>query len=333
MSTRTVSIHHIRAALTGARRRDLDVVPLLRQAGISPVLLGDSRARVTAEQASRLVGVLIAAVDDEFLGLGPARSRRGTFAMMCHAAVHSPDLRAALERATTFYSLFPGTPGFRIVEQDGDARVEMDISGAPDPDHFMAEGIMLIWHAVSSWLIGRRIPLRHMEFCYPEPPHSSEYDVIFGCPSHFGGAVTAVVFDRKFLTMPVVRDETALAEFLRHAPADLVAPPDYATSVGESVRRVLSQTLTSRTPSLESVAERLSLSPQTMRRRLAAEGTSFREIKDELRRDIAIAALARGEETVEDLARRLGFSEPSAFHRAFRRWTGATPGAYRASPP
>jgi AraC-like DNA-binding protein len=331
MSTRTISIHHIRAALSGARRKDLDVVPLLRKAGISPALLEDSRARVTAEQAAALVSVLVAGLDDEFMGLGPARSRRGTFAMMCHAAVHSPDLRTALERATTFYALFPGTPGFRILEEDGDARVAMDISGAPDPDHFMAEGIMLVWHALSSWLIGRRISLRHMEFCYPEPPHSGEYDLIFGCPSYFGLPVTAVVFEQKFLTMPVVRDEAAVVEFLRSAPGDLVATPDYATSAGESVRRILSQALPSRMPPLESAAERLSVSPQTLRRRLADQGTSYRAIKDELRRDIAIAALTRGEETVEDLAHRLGFSEPSAFHRAFKRWTGSTPGAYRTS--
>jgi AraC-like DNA-binding protein len=330
MSTRTISIHHIRAALTGAHRKGIDVTPLLHAAGIAPGLLTDPRARVTAEQAAHLLRIVIVATDDEFMGLGPARSRRGTFAMMCHAAVHSTDLRSALERATTFYSLFPGTPGFRVLEDDGDARLEMDISGAPDPDHFMAEGIMLVWHGVSSWLIGRRIPLRHMEFSYPEPPHSGEYEVIFGCPSHFGQSVNAAVFDDKMLAMPIVRDEEALAEFLRRAPADMVVGPDYETSTSESVRRILAGSPADRLPAVDSVAAQLSLSPQTLRRYLGDEGTSFRQIRDDLLRDLAIAALARGESTVEDIGKTLGFSEPSAFHRAFKRWTGATPGAYRA---
>jgi AraC-like DNA-binding protein len=79
----------------------------------------------------------------------------------------------------------------------------------------------------------------------------------------------------------------------------------------------------------EEVAARLAVSTPTLRRRLAAEGTSFQQIRDQLRRDVAIAALAAGAVSIEDLARQLGFSEPSAFHRAFRRWTGSAPRSYQ----
>lgn len=332
MSARTISIHHIRGALTGARRKGIDLDPLLHQAGIAPVLLDDHRARVTAEQAARLVRVLIATLDDEFMGLGPHRSPRGTFAMMCHAAVHSADLRSALRRATTFYELFPGTPRFRVRYRGGAARVELDIRGVRDPDHFMCEGIMIIWHGFCSWLIGRRIPLRGMEFGYPAPPHREEYDLVFGCRSTFGGGgTTAATFDRKYLAMPVVRDRAALSEFLRHAPADLAAAPDYATSAGQSVRRILEHAAPARLPSLDAVATQLSLSPQTLRRKLAEEGASFRQHRDDVRRDVAIAALTGSDDTVEDIAARLGYADPSAFHRAFKRWTGSAPGAYRSA--
>lgn len=329
MQARTISIQHIRGALAGARRRGLDLDPLLHAAGIAPALLADPRARVTAEQAARMVRVLIAATDDEFMALGPYPSKRGTFAMMCHAAVHSSDLRSALLRATKFYELFPGTPRFKIRYHAGEARVELQIRGVRDPDHFMCEGIMIIWHGFSSWLIGRRIPLLRMEFRYPRPPHSTEYDLVFGCRSHFGSKLTAATFDRKFLDMPVVRDQGALTDFLLHAPADLAAAPDYTTSAGESVRRILAFASPARMPSLEAVAAQLSTSPQTLRRRLAEEGTSFRQRKDELRRDIAIESLTEGPDTVEDIAERLGYADPSAFHRAFKRWTGTSPGSYR----
>ncbi|MQA63130.1 MAG: helix-turn-helix domain-containing protein [Actinophytocola sp.] len=329
MTVRTISIQHIRGALAGARRKGVDLEPLLHSAGIAPTLLSDDRARVTAPQAASLVRVLIATLDDEFMGLGPYPSRRGTFAMMCHAAVHTTDLRSALRRATKFYELFPGTPRFRIRCHGDEARIELDIRGVRDPDHFMCEGIMIIWHGFSSWLVGRRIPLRRMEFRYPRPPHGDEYDLVFGCHSHFGREGTAATFDRKFLAMPVVRDASALTDFLRHAPADLAAAPDYATSAGEALRRILGHANPTDLPSLDAVAAQLSTSPQTLRRRLAEEGTSYRELKDELRRDIAIAALSGGDDTVEDIAQRLGYSEPSAFHRAFKRWTGSSPGSYR----
>ena len=78
------------------------------------------------------------------------------------------------------------------------------------------------------------------------------------------------------------------------------------------------------------MAEQLHVSPQTLRRHLREEDTSFQEIKDHLRRDLAIYHLGRDELTINALAEQLGFSEPSAFHRAFKKWTGLTPGAYRA---
>jgi AraC-like DNA-binding protein len=84
-------------------------------------------------------------------------------------------------------------------------------------------------------------------------------------------------------------------------------------------------------PGAEQIAARLSVSPQTLRRRLAAEDTTFQQVRDQLRRDVAVAELARGDASIEELSRRLGFSEPSAFHRAFRRWTGTTPRTYQGS--
>jgi AraC-like DNA-binding protein len=85
-----------------------------------------------------------------------------------------------------------------------------------------------------------------------------------------------------------------------------------------------------RWPDLESVAEQMHISPQTLRRHLREEGTSFQGLKDQLRRDMAIYHLSRAELSLQQIAEQLGFSEPSAFHRAFKKWTGLTPGAYRA---
>jgi AraC-like DNA-binding protein len=79
------------------------------------------------------------------------------------------------------------------------------------------------------------------------------------------------------------------------------------------------------------VAHRLHSSPQTLRRHLREEGSSFQELKDHLRRDLAIYHLGRDELSIQAITEQLGFSEPSAFHRAFKKWTGLTPGAYRAA--
>ncbi len=334
--TRWAAAHHVRAALVGARRRGVDVAPLLEQAGIGPQELADEHGRVTGAQFVALTKALWDALDDELLGLASAPLRVGTFAMMAHAVVHcSPDLRTAVRRADRFYRLFPAGPRFELVEQGARARVEFDLSDYDDPDRFAAESLLVVWHRSASWLIRRRIGLHEVELGYPAPPHAIEYGLLFGTDCRFDAPGTAVVFDRTLLDQPVVQDEAALRAFLRRAPWDILARMDYGQEVSAQVRRLLNQALgdgaTTGLPGPEQIAARLSISPQTLRRRLAAEDTSFQQVRDRLRRDVAVSALARGDASIETLSDRLGFSEPSAFHRAFRRWTGATPRAYQGS--
>ncbi|WP_406859110.1 AraC family transcriptional regulator [Streptomyces sp. HUAS MG47] len=333
---RSVSAHHVRAVLRGAERQGVPVGPLLEQAGIAPELLDRDRARVTAACFSRLVRALWATMEDELVGFGPLPSKVGTFATMGHVVVHgSTDLRSAIRRAQGFYALFPAGPRFRLVEPaDADdetgARVEFDVSDYDDPLHFGAETTLAVAHRFAGWLLRRRLPLRRVELAYPAPPHVREYDLLFGAPCRFGAARTAVVFDRALLDEPVVRDAADLKVFLRRAPFDILARVDYGGTLTARVRRLLGRALPGALPGPEEIAGRLSVSPQTLRRRLAAEGTSFQQIRDQLRRDHAVSVLARGTASIEELSHRLGFSEPSAFHRAFRRWTGSTPRAYGA---
>ncbi|MFD9243313.1 AraC family transcriptional regulator [Streptomyces sp. NPDC059556] len=357
MLARSVSAHHVRAVLLAAERRGVATGPLLARAGLSPVLAeepliqermtapaagaAESAARVPAEQFGRLVRMLWATLDDELIGFGGAPSKVGTFATMAHVVVHgSRDLREALRRAGTFYSLFPGGPRFRLVEPvaglawtDGvdEARMEFDVSGYDDPLHFGAESTVLVAHRFAGWLVRRRIGLRRVEFVHPEPRHAREYALLFGAPCVFGAARTAAVFDRADLDEPVLRDAAALEVFLRRAPVDVLVAADYGSTATGRVRHLIGRSLPAGTvPTPEELAGRLSVSPQTLRRQLAAEGTTYQRLRDQVRRDHALAELTGGRISIERLSRRLGFSEPSAFHRAFRRWTGETPRAYQA---
>ncbi|MGA6224831.1 AraC family transcriptional regulator [Streptomyces umbrinus] len=342
--TRSVAIHHVRASLRGAERHGADITALLEQAAIPPRLLEVPLARVSPRQFARLTKAVWQALDDELQGLGPQPLKVGTFAMMCHAVVHcSPDLRSALERGSAFYRLFPGGPRFHLEEKPADeglaeekpaeetheARVVFDLTAFDDPDHYLAESATVVTHRFAGWLIRSRINLIRVEFSHPAPRHALEYDLLYGAPCSFRAPRTALVFDRAVLDRPVLQDEAELRAFLRRAPGDVLARLDYGSTAAAQVRRLLGQSLPDRMPDPQDVAARLAMSAQTLRRRLAAEGTSFQRIRDQLRRDVAIAALATGTVSIEDISQRLGFSEPSAFHRAFKRWTGSAPRSYQ----
>ncbi|MFI8512164.1 AraC family transcriptional regulator [Streptomyces sp. NPDC085460] len=357
----SVRVRHVRAVLLGARRRGADTAALLGRSGLPAGLLAepladagagvgaevgadfdaDGAGRVPARAFGRLVRRVWAALDDELIGFGGAPTRVGTFAMMGHVVVHgSRDLREAMHRAGTFYSLFPGGPSFRLVEPAGpagerggpdEARLEFDVSEYDDPLHFGAEATVLVAHRFAGWLVRRRIGLRRVEFAHPEPRHAAEYAPLFGAPCVFGTGRTTAVFDRADLDEPVLRDAEALADFLRRAPDDVLGCAEWGSTTTGRVRHLIGRALPAGpVPTPEELAERLSVSPQTLRRRLAAEGTTYQRLRDQVRRDHALAELSAGRVSIERLSRRLGFSEPSAFHRAFRRWTGETPRAYQA---
>ncbi|WP_433769379.1 AraC family transcriptional regulator [Pseudomonas putida] len=334
MRERTIASHFARAALRGAQRQGYDYSDLLQQLGISPELLDEPRARIAPEQFTRLLQSLRLALNDEYLGFGQGRSVPGSFAMMCHAVIHCRNLEKALNRGLMFYSLFPDAPRLTVTREDEMIRLSLDDSQLWDPDHFLSECLLVTWHRFGSWLIGQRIRLEQATFSYPRPEHGAEYDLLFSCPLVFnepesGTAQSSLLFHSRYLNMPLLQDERTLKHFLERSPADLLSRPDDGHSLSSQLRRLLSRD-SSPWPDLDAVAAHLHISSQTLRRHLREEGTSFQELKDQLRRDIAIYHLSRNDLPLQQIAEQLGFSEPSAFHRAFKKWTGLTPGAYRA---
>lgn len=330
MSDLTVSRHFVLAALAGAGRAGLDTHDMLRRAGISPELLKFEKARVNSRQYSKLMQTLWSDMADEFMGMGPRRCRTGTFATMCALVIDCPTLETVYQQAWQFSRLFEPTVCMRL-EDDGDrARLVMVIEGdVYDPMHFLQESILVIWHRLGSWLIGQPVELELAEFNYPRPPHGDEYRHIFHCPLAFNARETALTFDRRFLTAPVIRDKPEMRRFLKTSPADLLSRPDESNTYTGRIRALIGRDFSKPLPDFEWIAAELHTSPQTLRRRLKQENTSFQEIKDLLRRDMAIYFLGRPEIAINDIAHRVGFTEPSTFHRAFKKWTGVTPGAYR----
>jgi AraC-like DNA-binding protein len=330
MSELTVSRHFVEAALTGAQKKGFDIDALLLGAGISPDLLKIEMARVSSSQYSRLLQNIWNEMEDEFMGLGPRRCRTGTFATMCALIIDCPNLEAVYRQAFDFCRLFDPMVGMQLEQHGDEVKLVTVIEGEiDDPLHFFQESILVIWHRLGSWLIGQPVELVRAEFSYPEPAHGDEYRHIFHCPLAFNCSKTALTFSRRFLDAPVIRDKPEMRQFLKTSPADLLSRPDESNTYTGRIRALIGRDFTRSLPDFEWIAAELNTSPQTLRRRLKQENTSFQEIKDLLRRDMAIYYLARPDLAINDIAFKVGFTEPSTFHRAFKKWTGVTPGAYR----
>ncbi|MQX75781.1 AraC family transcriptional regulator [Sinorhizobium medicae] len=308
------------------RRHGVDAGPLLAQVGLPPVITGP----VPAEQYGALWHAVAQVMDDEFFGEGARPMRAGSFALLCHAILSTVTLEHALRRALRFLRIVLDDPHGELVVEDGLAQIVLEDAGATR-SAFAYRTFWIILHGVNCWLIGRRLPIRWVDFRCSAPPAGTDYRLFFGAPVRFDQPRTRLVFDAEYLKLPPIRDERALKHFLRHAPANILVRYRHDAGLSTAIRRRLQALDPSAWPGFETLAARMRIAAPTLRRRLKQEGQTYRSIKEDLRRTLAMEALAERGQNLAQLAVELGFSEPSAFHRAFRKWTGKSPAQFRRS--
>ncbi|MFC6672202.1 AraC family transcriptional regulator [Marinobacterium aestuariivivens] len=326
----SISVHYARTFLAGLERRGYDCDPILQRAGLHRRLLHNAQVRITPYQLSTLVQEAWRLSDDEFVCLGSRPSRFGIFPLMARQALHGSTLRSVYRRSCHFYNLVSEAVQFRF-EEDGDvARLSLTLARPElDPDHTLCEFLLLIWHRFPSWMIGRRIPLRRISFSFSRPGHAAEYRLMFPAPVEYDQACDGFEFSRELLNAPIVQTPSNLRTYMNRAPLDWFSRQAYYPIFTRRVLDQLEQSDSLATATMEEIATAMHTTTRTLRRKLTDEGTSFQDIKDGLRRDTAIHLLSQPSEPVAAIARTLGFSEPSAFTRAFKHWTGVAPSAYR----
>jgi AraC-like DNA-binding protein len=325
----TVPISLVNGFLAAAGAKDEVTERYLQQAGIARELLGELGARVTEEQFSTLYQALAIELDDEMPGVFSRPFRSGTLKFLCLSLLDARNLETALHRFGQFFHIV--LDDFRLQSRRIGPVAQVELCPNPDfgPLGPLGQELMLkLAHGVGSWLIGQKIPLLQVEFACEQPLHAFDHRYFFSGPVRFGCEATRMRFGTAYLDLPIRQSKRNLRNFLARSPGDWIFETFSEQRVGHRVRQFLAGALPD-LPTIEAAAEDLNCSVRTLCRRLAAEETSFQLLKDELRRDIAIQRLTETQDTIAAIGGDIGFDDPSAFHRAFRHWTGSTPGTYR----
>lgn len=331
MQKDTVSIHFAVAAVARLSAAQRDRV--LAAAGIAPELLAQPKARLPAPAFSALWLAVAREIDDEFFGLDRRRMKVGSYALLCRALLAAGTLERALKQMLRGLALFlDDVRGELVVGPAGRASIRIHNRIAePAARRFADETFLVMVYGLASWLVGRRIPLSAAEFGFARPGHAAEYTLMFSEHLRFGADATALCLDARLLAAPLVQTPATVRAFLRDAPQSVFLKYKNPDSWTARLRRRLRGSVGQDTwPTLETLAQELHVAPTTLRRRLEAEGTSYQRIKDQLRLDLAIDQLSRTDRPGADIGLQLGFGDPSAFYRAFKRWSGVQPGEYRA---
>jgi len=341
--THSVPMSLIHSWLEGPRSHGVDLENVLENAGLSSEVLKEhmdqragSEKRLNLDDMGLLLRTLWREMGDEASGFLSQPLRLGVFSMMCHAIITSGNLRRGLLRSARFISLLTDDLSLELKEKGDEARWIIHYRNPHRLDEsFFITSLFVIWIRLSCWMIDQPILLERIQFRFPRPAFVDEYPLMFPCRHYFSQPVNQVVFNRRLLSLPVQQDNESLAKFLHNAPESLLTQFRSDNSLTAQIKRMLLHRHGMQTElenmGFEAVSEELHMTTHTLRRRLKEEGNSFQEIKDSIRRDQAIALLDKPDLPLHDIATQLGFSESAAFNRAFKKWTGLTPGAYRES--
>lgn len=326
----SISNYFVTAVLKNVSRHGLDINKLLARAGISRRLFCEPESRVTTEQFATLQSIVMREMNDEMLGYAPKPLKIGTWSLQCHWLIHSRNLGQALKRFCLFYAAIDRGISVKL-SADGLVRklmfrVDEEQGGV---SAYSYELFMFCFHRFTCWLIEDNLPIQKVWLNYPLPEHQQEYRVLFPrTECVFEQTECAIFIDRALMDMPITQTPESLADFLKQPLLNILINDYYHQSWTTKVQAILRENL-EELPTLVEVAEILSIHPKKLCRYLEGEGIGYVDLKNQLRRDIAIRCLVETSDPIEKISSHTGFSEASTFIRAFKKWTGVTPHTYR----
>jgi len=305
-----------------------DVPSLLKQAGFDPEILNEPTGRCPFEQGVALWRCAISATGDPAFGLKVASHIKHTsFHALSYGLSASSTLKEAFERMRRYCHVVSDAVEYQLLRRGSEYHLIIHAAeGVPIESVDAAVGGNL--RMCRSFVGHHYSPLR-IELRRPTPSRVDEFQAILRAPLYFGCPQNRLVFDVE--SMERVLDG-ANPELARHN--DAIALQYLARiergNIQARVREVLMRRLECGEPSQEEVAALLSMSSRTLQRRLGESGSTYKEILDQTRHALALSYLGVPENSLSDVTYLLGFSACSSFTRAFRRWTGLSPSAWRA---
>lgn len=271
------------------------------------------------------------------------------FEMMSYAIIGCETLGDALERAVRFENMLRPISGrhLQLLREDDVVKLcyNLDTNNvasifAPDSwnrsesyETVAVTSGLIVWHAFAGWLVGHALQAHRLDVARPSVGESYTRSIESAISSQvfFNCSLSCIHFDAEVLDYRIVQNEASLQQFLDMAVYQLSLVEKQPGTISEAIKQLMGQDFAAGLPSFNDVAERLHLSESSLRRKLLKEHTTFQLIKDEVRCDLAKTYLLDTRLKINDVAERLGFTEPSSFVRSFRHWMGVTPKVFRES--
>jgi AraC-like DNA-binding protein len=324
----------MRSRLVGPALREVraaggSVASLVQRFGLGPTAKTDAEVSLSLPVLRSLFDAVACELGDPFLGIRMARRFcRGTFGLTEFVARTAPTLGAAWNRVAHYIRLLNDLVVVRVQSRGPFATIHEHVPGSRDAlgrhanEFFVSMVVLQAREMCGVPIVPRRVCLTH-----DEPPDASELYVTVGCRLEFGAETNRVEFEPEIFDLPLLGADPTLHALLDMQAQKALASRASPTHLVNMVRSSIAEHLTG-SRILDAVAHSVQLSPRTLQRRLYKEGASFQQLIDDVRAQIARREFDQGR-SLSEVAVNLGYASSPPFLRAFKRWTGMTPGAYR----
>jgi AraC-like DNA-binding protein len=305
--------------------------PLLDRAGLSAYQLDDLSVRVPVHSVGELWRLSVEATGDSAFGVKAARhSWITSFHALGYALIASPTLHDAFIRVERYFRVI--TDGVLVSYCATGDECHVTLSHPTcGPNSGLAAidaSAMVLVRLVRTMLGDRHLSPIRMDFQRSTPEHVDTFVRAFRCPLRFGAPQTCIVWPRDLMDKPLEAANPHLLEQQEGILSKLLEQLD-RDSVVTQVKRLLFDLLPKGEPSQDQIAQQLAISTRTLQRRLAEHATTYSDVLDNTRHELALSYLADPQCGVKEVAYLLGFSDTGNFTRAFKRWTGCTPSEHR----
>ncbi len=333
MNETTVSISSARSVLHYLKTHgflcDERQASLLTKLSLAPETLDDKEARLSLSTYYRLWEEAELLTNDPAIGLHIGQnSYADLMGLVGNILVHSDDLEKAIEQYVRLFSLVNNGIELNFDRQGRFSILEFhyhkpEFYCRADMERTLALAILRTHQYVNDEVVLKKVSVAH-----PEPEYSSEYQKVFGCPVEFDKKVCSITFSSRFLYFSPKQKNPYIQSALQ-GYAEAIHTRLFKRKIGDKVKDIVLEELPSGKVDIDMVAQRLHMSRQTLYRKLKKESLIFQELVEDIRREKALEVIKDESLSLSEIAFVLGFSELSAFSRAFKRWTGTRPKQYR----
>ncbi|WP_419812919.1 AraC family transcriptional regulator [Bacterioplanoides sp.] len=304
---------------------------ILHNTSISTSMLDDPTTRLNYQQLLTLVSNLIQHYPSQTLGLDIGGSLNiNQYGMLGYAMLSCADMRSALHLGLKYHSLVDPAFTFEIIEQEQHCAIRLTSHIPVDAIYRMLCDVFVVnFTSLGRFLTGQAdMQPIEVRLNHPKPDYADQYQRYFDCPVLFDQPRTELILNPSLLDMPLIMADQATANMAESQCAEILNRLGPKEGIAAKVRRILLQN-PGQFPAVDIVASHLATSTRTLSRSLQELGTSYQRILDEVRKEMAIEYLRNSGLPIEEVAALVGYSDPSNFRKAFRRWTGHAPSYYR----